>query len=86
VQGVFDANLAVEVAPIVFENGKLTLAAPQVRMVTRQVHGHGFVDFVCPGDWVSIHWNWACDVLEPRQQMLLEQHTRHALALANLEL
>lgn len=86
VQYVFEASLAVMVAPIVFENGKLTLGAPQLRTVTRQVRGHGFVDHVCAGDWVSIHWNWACDVLSPRQLVQLERYTQHALALANLEL
>ncbi len=86
VQDVLGTSIAVEVAPIVFENGELVLGKPQTRTVTRQVRGRGFVDTVHTGDWVSVHWNWACDVLSPGQCRQLEQHTRHALALANLEL
>lgn len=86
VQSVFNGSLHVAVSPIVFQAGKLALGAPQLRTVTRQVNGRGFVDEVAVGDWVSIHWNWACDILTPRQRLQLEQHTRRSLALANLEL
>lgn len=93
VQSVFDGSLNVAVQPIVFEtypergaNRKLVLGTPQLRTVTRQVNGRGFVNDVGVGDWVSIHWNWACDVLTPRQLSHLQQHTHHALAVANLVL
>jgi len=86
VQGIFGSELHVAVPPIVFEHGKLALGTPELRTVTRRVSGHGFVDDVGVGDWVSIHWNWACDTLTPRRIKNLELHTRHALALANLEL
>ena len=35
------------------------------------------------GDWVSLHWGWACDRLSPRQVARLARSTAAALALAN---
>lgn len=86
VQTVVNGSLQVNTQPIIFEEGHLSLAAPQTRSVTRRVNGHGFVNDVQPGDWVSIHWNWACDVLTARQLENLKQFTRQSLALANLVL
>jgi hypothetical protein len=86
VQSVFGAGLNVAVAPVVFENGDLVLGPPRLRTVTHRLNGRGFVDKVAVGDWVSIHWNWVCDVLTLRQRKQLEHHTHHALALANLAL
>lgn len=86
VQSVFNGSLNVAASPIVFEHGKLVLGAPVMRTVTRQVNGRGFVDDVGVGDWVSVHWNWACDVLTPRQLNHLKQHTQRSLTLANMAL
>lgn len=36
-----------------------------------------------PGDWVSIHWGWACEVLSEAQLTSLQRFTRHNLAIAN---
>jgi hypothetical protein len=74
------------VPPVVFENGKLKLGAPVLRTATRQFNGRGFVSMVKPGDWISIHWNWACDLLTQQQLKQLQWHTQHALNLANLAL
>jgi hypothetical protein len=83
VQSVSNGSLNVAVPPVVFQEGKLVLGAPQLRLVTRQVNGRGFVNQVGVGDWVSIHWNWACDVLTPRRLNQLKEYTAQSLALAN---
>jgi hypothetical protein len=83
VEAVVNGSLQVSVQPLVFESGQLVLGAPQTRMVTRQMNGRGFVNEVYVGDWVSIHWDWACDVLNPRQLENLRRYTRESLTLAN---
>lgn len=83
VQAVMNGHLSVSAEPIVFENGRLVIGAPVLRTVTRQVNGRGFVNDVSVGDWVSIHWNWACDVLSPPQLLNLKQYTAQSLTLAN---
>jgi hypothetical protein len=83
VRRVEGAELVVEAQPLALQAGKLVLGPPTARRVASQVDGHGFVDHVGPGDWVSIHWGWACEVLTDRQRHNLERYTRHHLAIAN---
>ncbi len=77
------AHLRVEIAALALRDGKLALGPPRVEAVTRWVTGRGFVDGVSEGQWVSIHWGWACDVLTPAQRASLEQYTRLHVALCN---
>lgn len=46
----------------------------------------GLLDGVQPGDWVSLHWSWACDRLSPSQLTRLAGWTDLALASANRSL
>jgi len=54
-----------------------------INLPTRQIDGHGFADFARPGDWVSLHWGWVCEVLSERQRANLERYTRYHVAIAN---
>jgi hypothetical protein len=83
VETVQGDSLIVTAPRLVLRDGKLGLAPPEPESVTRAYDGRGFVDAIVAGDWVSIHWNWACDRLEPRQRERLEQYTRHHVALCN---
>jgi hydrogenase maturation factor len=64
-------------------DGKLALDAPTSRTDPRQIEGRGFADHAQVGDWVSVHWGWACEVLSQTQKAQMERHTRHNLAIAN---
>jgi hypothetical protein len=76
--------LVVSVVPIRLVDGKLALVEPQVERVQAWRDGTGFIDHVEPGDIVSIHWNWACERLDPRRLANLVGWTRHQLEIANL--
>ena len=76
-------ELLVDRVPLVSRDGKLILSDPLPERVMRQVDGRGFTDEAAPGDWVSIHWGWACEVLTGFQRSNLERWTRHHLAIAN---
>jgi hypothetical protein len=77
------AALLVERRRLVLSDGKLTLASPEVVRVTRQIDGRGFADNAQPGGYVSIHWDWACEVLSPSALNRLMAATRRYMALAN---
>jgi hypothetical protein len=83
VQNIENGHLLVGVQPIVFDAGRLALGPSENRQVLRRIDGRGFVDDVCIGDWVSIHWGWVCDRLSERQMHQLRYHTLRHLALAN---
>jgi hypothetical protein len=83
VQRIDDGELIVERQALVLQDGKLVLAPARPERVARQVNGRGFADMTQAGDWVSLHWGWACEVITPRQQANLERFTRYHLAIAN---
>jgi hypothetical protein len=77
------AELVVERQPLALRAGKLVLDAARIERVLRQLDGRGFVEPARAGNWVSIHWGWACEILSERQRRNLERFTGHHLALAN---
>jgi hypothetical protein len=83
VMSVEGAKLSVAVRPLVLQGNDLVLGEPQPQTVNRQFDGRGFVDDVAAGDWISIHWGWACQILDERQVANLEAWTVYHLRLAN---
>ena len=81
--GLNGATLTTEVKPLLLTGNNLALGDPERRQITRQIDGHGFVDAVRPGDWISIHWGWACQVLKGQQVANLERWKQHHLTIAN---
>jgi hypothetical protein len=77
------AELVVERSPLIVAAGKLGLGPPREERVARQVDGRGFADDARPGDAVSLHWSWVCEVLTPAQRAALEHYSRYHLAIAN---
>lgn len=83
VRTVEGSELLVDRSPLLTQNGKLVLGEPRAEKVLRSVDGKGFVDRVQPGDVVSIHWGWACDVLDDRKLANLTRYSKQHLELAN---
>ena len=83
VSAVDGAELVVERPALALENGKLALTEPRLKRVLRQIDGHGFADEAQVGDYVSLHWDWACDVLDRPSLQRLARNTQRYMALAN---
>ena len=77
------SSLIVEVMPLVIVGNSLALGSPERHTVMREFDRSGFVSTAQVGDWVSIHWGWACQVLSLRQVANLERWTRYHLAIVN---
>lgn len=77
------AEMIVERPELVIQEGKFALTEPQPKRVTRQIEGRGFADNAQPGDFVSVHWDWACEKLTPSKLQRLIANTNRYLALAN---
>jgi uncharacterized protein DUF6390 len=75
--------LTVEVMPLMITGNRLELGLPERRSVNREFDSNGFVSAARIGNWVSIHWGWACQVLSPRQVANLERWTRYHLDIVN---
>lgn len=79
-------TLVVNAVPLAMVDGKLRLGEPIAQRVSAFRDGLGFVVDVAPGDIVSIHWDWACDILDATRLSSLRRWTAHELGLANLTL
>ena len=78
-----DDQLIVNVVPLRLAGGELELGPAEVRRVTAWRGGTGFVGRVDPGDVVSVHWDWACEVLGDDALRRLIAWTRAQLVVAN---
>lgn len=76
-------GLLVERPALEMRDGRLALTEPRPERVRWQIDGLGFVPAVRPGHVVSIHWNWACDVLTADSLARLQASTKRYLDLAN---
>jgi hypothetical protein len=76
-------QLIVNAVPLSLVDGKLALLEARPQTVKRWLDGTGFVSNVQSGDVVSLHWDWACEVLSPRRLEALRQRTVRQLSLAN---
>ena len=83
VRTVEGASLNVHRQPLVLRDGKFALGEAQAERVLRSFDGLGFAEQVSVGDWVSVHWGWACEVLDARKLANLRRWTAHHLAIAN---
>jgi hypothetical protein len=75
-------ELRVEFRPLVINEGRLALAPPRLKQVRYNPDVKPFGS-VRPGDVVSLHWNYACDVLTSRQSRNITRYTAADLALVN---
>ncbi|HEX2118272.1 MAG TPA: DUF6390 family protein [Acidimicrobiales bacterium] len=83
VRVVDGASVTVDRQPLVLVDGKLALGEARAEKVLRAFEGRGFADDLTAGDWVSIHWGWICERLDPRRLANLQKASAAALVLAN---
>lgn len=84
VSAVDGPELVVKRRQLILANGRLALSEPRAMRVSRQLDGRGFVNDAQVGDVVSVHWNWACEVLPPGAVSRLQHATERSLELASL--
>jgi hypothetical protein len=73
-------DASVLARPLLYEDGSLRLGEPEPRAVRWRDGGLAFVPSLAPGDRVSLHWDFVCDVLSPAAARALERANRRALA------
>ena len=76
-------TLLVNTVPLVLEEGRLAFGAARLEKVTAWRDGQSFVGEVQANDVISIHWDWACDVLDVDQIGRLVAWTEREIAIAN---
>jgi len=79
-------ELVVERRPLEMSRGRLALGKAITVRVSRHLSAAGLFDDVRPGDFVSLHWSWACQRLGPEGLARLARATRRAIEQTNLTL
>lgn len=73
-------TVVAESAPLELEGGRLRRSdRPRLEVVSLSPG----MDPVAPGDWVALHWDWACERLTSRQRAWLDRAEEAHLRLAN---
>ncbi len=86
VVAVTGEQVSVRSRRLTWDGRQLALGPPQLETTRRSVGGRGFVDELKPGEWVSLHWQWVCDRLNPRQLANLRRYTSEQLEITNRRL
>jgi hypothetical protein len=68
---------------LAWDGRRLTVGTPTVRTAVVAVAGESLTPTVDVGDDVSLHWDWICEVLAPRQLAALRRYTTSQLSLVN---
>jgi hypothetical protein len=76
------ANVLAE--PLLWDDGRLRLGEPEPRSVRWRDGGRAFAR-PKPGELVSLHWDFVCDVLTPGAGARLAGVTRRVLAAVNAD-
>jgi hypothetical protein len=74
VKEVSGGKLGVAYRPIIITENGLRLAKAMVKKVNYNPEVSSFAA-VKPGDWVTLHWNYACEVVTARQLRNIEKYT-----------
>ena len=83
VASVTGDQVLVRSQPLTWDGRRLGLGEPTVETARRAVDGSGFVDELAPGEWFSLHWDWVCDRLSPRQLTSLRRYSLRQLEITN---
>jgi hypothetical protein len=86
IKAIESGHFVIKAQPLLLQEAKLALGPATSRRVLRQIDDKGFTGEARVGDWISVHWNWACDVLSRENVQWLERYTQHHIRLANLTL
>jgi len=82
VRHVGKRELEVEARPLELKDGRLRLAPPRVKKARYNPAISPFRT-IRAGDIVSLHWNYACDLLTKRQEANISKYTSTDIGLVN---
>ena len=76
-------RLIVEAPVLEMSRGRLVLSEPRVSTVRHWLDSRSGAPRVEVGDIVSLHWDWACEVLQPDRAAALAMRTRAQIRITN---
>ncbi|MBI3746659.1 MAG: hypothetical protein HY264_09125 [Chloroflexi bacterium] len=78
--------LVVSAVPLELGAGKLRIGPARAERIRAWWDGASFLDAAVAGDIISIHWDWACERLDPDRLARLIRFTTREIEIANRSL
>jgi hypothetical protein len=72
VLGVDGETATVRSRPLVWDGRALTAGPPLDEVVSWSAKGRSLLPGLAPGDRVTLHWDWVCDIISDRQRARVE--------------
>ena len=82
--GQMATTIKVETQPLVAEGNKIALGPAVKKNIWADGNNGLLTNSVREGDWLAVHWNWACDILSAKQVENLKKWTIYNLKIANI--
>ena len=83
VDSVAGDHIEVSCRPLTWDGRLLALGGAQAQRVRWAQDGRSLLGRPTVGDWVSLHWDWACEILLETQLEQLQRRTENQLATTN---
>lgn len=80
VKHVDGESATVQSRPLIWNGSVLEIGPPREELVRWSTGGMSFLGGLTPGDHVSLHWDWVCDVVTAEQAALIESLESRARA------
>jgi len=81
--GINGNEMEVETQNLIEKENKISLSDSITKKIIYKFFDRGFIENPKINDFVSIHWNFACDILTTQQVKNLEKFTQYSMNLAN---
>jgi hypothetical protein len=79
--GVEGENATVRSAPLLWNGSQFEKGSSRLEQVRWSTDGRSLLDGLSPGEQVSLHWDWVCDVVTQEQATSIESGEARQLAV-----
>jgi len=76
-------TIVVEYEPLVKKDNALSLGAPIEKKIVRRLEAEYDIEMLKVDEYVSIHWDVPCEVIDKETVQKLQQYTLEAINIAN---
>ncbi len=76
-------SVVVRSEPLAYRDGALLLGEALAETVAWRRDNRSFIGAPSAGDWVTLHWDWVCDVIGAEQVGELAERTARQIRVAN---
>ncbi len=84
VLAVSGPSITLSYEPIISVNNKLMFGTPLEKIIIRRLEADYDIEMLTEGQYVTLHWDVPCEVVNERTVQLLRRYTLESIRIANL--